>query len=176
MRRVFDRDGRCWQRLTLCRAIDPADYDRCVAGPAGAASVQRALGDTRTGAQLLAEAAADRGVTMGRLRRSERGRGWLGALAGEVRRRFARTVRAAREVVEGCPEVEAWARRRVERPWPPDEEGEEAAAAEAEARRRYSGPGSGAARIVAGQWLGTAGDGAAGDGGSGPGAGDEGWA
>ena len=125
VRRVFDRNGRSWQRVTFCRAIAADDYDRLCAGPAGgpgaAGSVQRALGDTRTGAQLLAEAAADRRLTLARLRGSQRGRGWLAQLADEVRRRFAGTVRAAREVVAASPAVEAWARRRVEAPWPPDE-------------------------------------------------------
>jgi hypothetical protein len=66
----------------------------------------------------LAEAAADRGATMGRLLGSGRGRAMLDGLGAEVLRRCRGAVRAAREVVEACPEVEAWARGLVDRPWP----------------------------------------------------------
>ena len=121
VRRVFDYRGRLWQRLVFCCPVHPAEYDaRCAAAAApGDVSVQRGLGDTRSGAELVAEAAADRGVTMGRLAGSGRGRAMLDGLAAEVRRRCGGMVRVAREVVEACPEVEAWARGLVDRPWPP---------------------------------------------------------
>jgi hypothetical protein len=145
VRRVFDCNGRCWQRVVLCRAVEPEEYDRLMARQAGGKSVQRALGDTRTGAQLLAEAAGDRRLTMARLRASSRGRGWLSDLAAEVRRRFGPTVQAARELVAGSPAVEAWARRRVDNPWPPDEAAEEEAAAAAAAAAEHGRvPGAGA--------------------------------
>ena len=82
-------------------------------------SLQRALGDVRGGEELLASAEDDmRRLTLVRLRRSRRGRAALAELAGEVRRRFGPAVRVAREIVETCPEVECWARRLVNRPWP----------------------------------------------------------
>ena len=121
VRRVFDYRGRLWQRLVFCRPVPPAEYDaRCAAAAApGDVSVQRGLGDTRSGAELVAEAAADRGVTMGRLLGSAKGRAMQDGLAAEVLRRCGGAVRAAREVVEACPEVEEWARGLVDRPWPP---------------------------------------------------------
>jgi hypothetical protein len=121
VRRVFDYRGRLWQRVVFCRPVHPAEYDAlCAAAAApGDVSVQRGLGDTRSGAELLAEAAADRGVTMGRLAGSGKGRAMLDGLAAEVLRRCGGAVRAAREVVGACPEVEAWARGLVDRPWPP---------------------------------------------------------
>ena len=121
VRRVFDYRGRLWQRLVFYRPVHPAEYDaRCAAAAApGDVSVQRGLGDTRSGAELLAEAAADRGATMGRLLGSARGRAMLDGLAAEVQRRCAGAVREAQEVVAACPEVEEWARGLVDRPWPP---------------------------------------------------------
>jgi hypothetical protein len=121
VRRTFDRRGRLWQRLVSCRPISPAEYDaRCAAAAApGDVSVQRGLGDTRSGAELLAEAKADRKVTMERLLGSVKGRAMLDGLAAEVLRRCRGAVREAREVVEKCPEMEAWARELVDRPWPP---------------------------------------------------------
>ena len=121
VRRVFDHRGRLWQRIVFCRPVSPAEYDaRCAAAAApGDVSVQRGLGDTRSGAELLAEAAADRGATTRRLAGSGRGRAMLDGLAVEVRRRCGGAVRAARAVLEACPEVEAWARGLVDRPWPP---------------------------------------------------------
>jgi hypothetical protein len=121
VQRVFDYRGRLWQRTIFCRPVSPAEYDsRCKAAAApGDVSVQRGLGDTRSGAELVAEAAADRRATMGRLRGSAKGREMLDGLGAEVLRRCGGAVRKAREVVEACPEVEAWARGLVERPWPP---------------------------------------------------------
>ena len=73
VRRVFDRNGRCWQRVVTCRPVAPADYDaRCAAADAAGAerrpSVRWSLGDRRGGAELLAEMAADRRLTLARLR------------------------------------------------------------------------------------------------------------
>jgi hypothetical protein len=127
VRRVFDRNGRCWQRVTHCRPVAPAEYDaHCAAadaaagGPAGRPPGLRwSLGDRRTGAQLLGEAAADRRLTLARLRGSRRGRGWLGQLAAEVRRRFAPRVRAAAAAAAADPGLEAWARGLAEQAWPP---------------------------------------------------------
>jgi hypothetical protein len=114
VRRVFDRNGRCWQRVTRCRPLAPAEYD---AGRPP--SLQRSLGDLRTGAQLLVDAAADQQITLARLRGSRRGRSLLDQLAAEVRRRFAPRVRAATAAAAGDEGLEAWARWQLEQPWPP---------------------------------------------------------
>ena len=66
-----------WQRVVFHRPVTPADYDaRCAAAAAAGhpPSLRRALGDHRSGAALLADAGADRRATLGRLRRSRRGR------------------------------------------------------------------------------------------------------
>ena len=63
VRRVFDRDGRCWQRVAFHQPLTPAEYDARCAAPAAAgrlAGLRRAMGDERCGAALLAEAEADR--------------------------------------------------------------------------------------------------------------------
>jgi hypothetical protein len=125
VRRVFDRNGRCWQRVTRCRPLAPAEYDaRCATAAADSAagrppSLRWSLGDRRGGAQLLADAAADRRITLARLRGSRRGRGLLDQLASEVRRRFAPRVRAAAAAAAGDEGLEAWARWQLEQPWPP---------------------------------------------------------
>ena len=101
VRRVFDRNGRCWQRVVTCRPVAPAEYDaHCAAADAdfGAArppSLRWSLGDRRAGAALLADAYGDRRLTLARLRGSRRGRKWLDHLAAEVQRRFALLVQAA---------------------------------------------------------------------------------
>lgn len=80
VRRIFDRDGRCWQRVAYYRPLAPAEYDARRAGRP--ADLRREIGDKRDGGVLLADAAADRGVTLARLRGSRRGR-------AAVRRRFS---------------------------------------------------------------------------------------
>ncbi len=103
VRNVFDRNGRCWQRITQCRPVAPAEYDAHCAAAAAAGrplSLRRSLGDWRAGAQLLEEAAADRRVTLARLRGSRRGREFLSQLAAEVRRRFRTLLKAAAAVTE----------------------------------------------------------------------------
>ena len=140
MRQDFDRLGRCWQRVVICRIISPAEFDaRCdtavslakAVGSGGsggneggrrpAPSLQWALGDHRCGAQLLVDAAADLRLTLVRLRGSRRGRALLDRLAVEVLLRFGPRMRAAREAVDGDAALAAWARRMVARPWPPAE-------------------------------------------------------
>ena len=122
MRRVFDRNGRCWQRVAFCKVLTPAQYDaRCAAVEAAGrpATLQRALGDLRTGAELVADVHIDRRLSLGRLVASRRGRECLRTLAAEVERRFGPRVSAARDVVDGCSHARRWARELEERPWPP---------------------------------------------------------
>ncbi len=126
VRRVFDRNGLCWQRVTRCRPLAPAEYDAHCAAAAETdfaagrlPSLRWSLGDRRTGAQLLGEMADDRRLTLARLRGSRRGRVWLGQLASEVRRRFARRVEEAAAALEKNTELAALALRLQERPWPP---------------------------------------------------------
>ena len=122
VRRNFDSGGRCRERLTFLYPITPDQYDAdCAAADAAGLppSLRRALGDCRSGAQLLADTAADRRATLVRLRRSRLGREALGQLAGEVLRRFGPRIRAARAIVGSSPAMEAWARAElVERRWP----------------------------------------------------------
>ncbi len=102
VRRVFDRHGRCWQRVTCFRPVAPAEYDaHCAAAiDSRPPSLRWSLGDRRAGEQLLADAVLDRRVTLARLRGSRRGRAWLGRLAAEVRQRFGQRVRAAAAMEE----------------------------------------------------------------------------
>jgi hypothetical protein len=121
VRRVFDHHGRCWQRVAYHRPLTPAEYDaRCAADAAAgrSASLRRALGDERGGADLLADLPADKRATLARLRSSRRGQAALGELAAEVRRRFASRLEAARAAADACPETAAWVARLAERPWP----------------------------------------------------------
>jgi hypothetical protein len=115
VRRVFNRNGRCWQRVTYCRPIAATEYDAasdadCAAGRPP--SLRRSLGDLRTGAQLLDELAADQRLTLERMRGSRRGRAWLGQLAAEVRRRFEPRL----PVQAAADEDAAWARVLIEHP------------------------------------------------------------
>jgi hypothetical protein len=113
VRRVFDRNGRCWKRVIQCFPVAPVQYDAHCADTVAAGatpSLRRACGDLRTGEQLLADTAADSRVTLARLRMSRRGRALLDQLAAEVRRRFAPRMRAAAEAVAGDAELAAWAR------------------------------------------------------------------
>ncbi len=137
MRRVFDRHGRCWQRVTCFRPVAPAEYDAHCAADAEAdaaagrsPSLRWSLGDRRTGEQLLGQMVADRRVTLTRLRGSRRGRAWLSRLAAEVRQRFGQRMRAAaaagmergsaRDSGAGMEEeVAARVQGIVEDPWPP---------------------------------------------------------
>jgi hypothetical protein len=116
VRNVFDRNGRCWQRITQCRPVAPTEYDAhcaAVAATGRPLSLRRSLGDWRAGAQLLEGAAADRRVTLARLRGSRRGREFLGQLAAEVRRRFRSRLQVAGMVKydageEGSQEGREW--------------------------------------------------------------------
>jgi hypothetical protein len=107
VRNVFDRNGRCWQRITQYRPVAPAEYDAhcaAVAATGQPPSLRRSLGDWRAGAQLLEEAAADRRVTLARLRKSRRGREFLGQLAAEVLRRFRSRLQVAGMVKDDAGE------------------------------------------------------------------------
>jgi hypothetical protein len=118
VRRVFDRNGRCWQRVTCFRPVTPAEYDAHCAACAAAGrppSLQWLLGDRRTGAQLLGDAAADRRLSLARLCGSQRGRRYLDQLAVEVRRRFESVIQAAANEEEDV----SWALGMIECPWPP---------------------------------------------------------
>ena len=127
VQRRFDSGGRCRERLTFLYHITPDQYDAdCAAADAAGLppSLRRALGDCHSGAQLLADTAADRRATVARLRGSRLGREALGQLAGEVLRRFGPRIRAARAIVGSSPAMEAWARAElVERRWPGAVEG-----------------------------------------------------
>jgi hypothetical protein len=88
--RVFDSKGRNWQQVVYSRRMTPEEYDAvCERLPASAISLQRAAGDLRTGAQLLADMPADRSVTIAGLAGCERGRALLSRLAAEILQLFA---------------------------------------------------------------------------------------
>ena len=122
--RLFDRQGQYWQRVTHFRPISPSEYDlrakpaQQVTSRCSTRSMQQAIGDDRSGSQLLAEAARDRDEhTLAELAAGSAWRGVLSRLAEEVLRLFNDKTRKARRILEECPEVELWAREWVARPW-----------------------------------------------------------
>ena len=112
VRRVFDRNGRCWQRVAFHRPLAPAKHDaRCAADAAAGLprSLRRALGDERGGSTLLAVAAADRRKTLAGLQATAPRRAALAELVAEVRRRFAALAAAARAGIADSSALAAWA-------------------------------------------------------------------
>jgi hypothetical protein len=115
--RVFDRNGRCWQRVTFHRLVAPAEYDANRAARAASGRpkcLRQAIGDERKGAELLAEAEADLLPTLASLLGTDEGRTTLDRLAEEVKLRFARRVAVARACAERCPNMAQWLRALVE--------------------------------------------------------------
>ena len=66
VRKVFDSDGHCWQEIHIYTVLTPAEFDALMEEDAasGCRELRRAMGDLRSGAQLLTEMEQDRCVAL----------------------------------------------------------------------------------------------------------------
>jgi hypothetical protein len=96
-RPVFDSSGRRRGHVNFIRALAPAEFDaRAADRPDRVRGLARAVGDARTGRQLLEQHAEDQHWTMERLAASQAGRRALSRLADAVRARLRPAEEAAR--------------------------------------------------------------------------------